>query len=111
MEILHTPPTSSSFIPLAEHQSHTPESFYSGPPVLHHFSQGCKIVILDRDLRSSPALSGLRGGSAGAAGSDVGAANANGEEGSGEDKEVIIEGVDVWITSEYVYSEPRPFYS
>lgn len=92
MEILHSPPSSSTFIPLAEHQSQTPESFYSGPPVLHHLSRGCKIVILDQDLKSSPALSGLQAGGNG---------STNGEDGDG-DKEVIVEGVDVWIASEYV---------
>ncbi|KAK2756516.1 hypothetical protein FQN54_005409 [Arachnomyces sp. PD_36] len=94
MEILHSPPSESSFTPLAEHQSQTPESFYDGPPILHHLSRGCKIVALERDLRSSPALRGLRGENGGGAA----AAATNGE--SEEDKEVIVDGVDVWVGSE-----------
>ncbi|PGH16318.1 hypothetical protein AJ79_01860 [Helicocarpus griseus UAMH5409] len=104
MEVLRSAPESSSFVPLAEHQSHTPESFYSGPAVLHHFSERCKVVILERELSKSTALSGLRSNA-----TDGGATNGTSAAGdSEEDKEIVIDGVDVWVTSErlLLYSQP-----
>ncbi|EEP78928.1 predicted protein [Uncinocarpus reesii 1704] len=96
MEALHGPPNPSSFISLAEHQSHTPESFYSGPPILHHLSERCKIVILEGELASVSALSGLRPGV-----SQEATNGAQPSEGSSDqDKEIVIDGVDVWVTSE-----------
>ncbi|KAJ5831857.1 hypothetical protein N7474_000168 [Penicillium riverlandense] len=96
MEALRTAPDTSSFVPLAEHQSRTPSSFHSGPPVLHYHSQRCKVVILERDLLATPALNALRGESA--------AASANGsaqeDHDEGEGKDIAIEGVDAWVSSE-----------
>jgi nucleotide-sensitive chloride channel 1A len=89
MEVLNTSPEVSSFVPVAEHQSRTPSSFYSGPPVLHYHSQRCKIVVLERELLASPALNALRGENA--------THNASTED---DEKEVAIDGVDVWVTSE-----------
>jgi hypothetical protein len=66
-------------------------------------------VTSERDLRSSPALGALRGGNGGAeaeARAAAGTTTTNGEDEDEEDKEVTVEGVDVWITSEYVYSHP-----
>ncbi|KAL2220154.1 regulator of volume decrease after cellular swelling-domain-containing protein [Thermoascus aurantiacus ATCC 26904] len=140
MELLRAPPDTSSFVPLAEHQSRTPASFYSGPPVLHYHSERCKVVILERDLADAPALNALRGGeavssngngngsgtTAAAVVTGTGTVNGSasesdrhrqaregGEEREGEeeeermdegneeeDKEVVIDGVDVWVTSE-----------
>lgn len=108
MEVLRQPPTNASFVPLAEHQSRTPASFYDGPPILHHHSESCKIVIYERELRACPALAGLgpkaesENGTAGAVASE----NAGGE---GE-KEVVIEGVNVWVTSEYVHTSSISIY-
>lgn len=93
MESLHTPPETSSFVLLADHQARTPSSFHSGPPVLHYHSKSCKLVIQDSDLAASPALASLRGQSA------AGAAGVNGSAPEGENQ-LVIEGVDVWVTSE-----------
>ncbi|OAX83558.1 hypothetical protein ACJ72_02070 [Emergomyces africanus] len=98
MEILHQPPEASSFIPLAEHQSHTPASFYSGPPILHHLSERCKIVILERELSKSTALSGLRPNATRAEainGTSTTVAPTAVASSDG-DKEIVIDGVDVW---------------
>jgi nucleotide-sensitive chloride channel 1A len=107
MEVLHTPPVAASFTSLAEHQSRTPESFYSGPPVLHYHSDRCKVVILESDLTASPALKALRGpvvaNTNGGAGNNVNGAQ-EGEGETNEDKEIVIDGVDVWVASEYVFS-------
>lgn len=94
MEVLQRPPSASSFTPLAEHQSRTPQSFYGGPPVLHYHSSRCKVVILESDLSASPALNTLRGGAAVVNGSS-GAAHE-----SQERKDIVIDGVDVFVTSE-----------
>lgn len=97
MEPVHTPPDASSFVLLADHQSRTPASFHSGPPVLHFHSKQCKLVIFEHDLVSVPALNAIRGDSVVTA-----ATNGNAEDGgAGEGKEIVIDGVDVWVTSEY----------
>lgn len=90
MEVLQNPPLASSFTPLAEHQSRTPQSFYDGPPVLHYHSSRCKVVILESDISASPALNTLRGG----------VTVANGSSEGQEGKEIVIDGVDVFVTSE-----------
>jgi nucleotide-sensitive chloride channel 1A len=90
MEPLTSAPETSSFIPLADHQSRTPSSFYSGPPVLHYHSQRCKIVVLEREVLAAPALNALRGESA----------SANTSTQDDDEKEIAIDGVDVWVTSE-----------
>lgn len=96
MEPLHTPPETSSFVLLSDHQSRTPASFHSGPPVLHYHSRRCRLVVFERDIVSVPALNAIRADSASAS------ANGNGAiENSDEGKEIVIDGVDVWVTSEY----------
>lgn len=100
MESLHTPPESSSFVLLADHQARTPSSFHSGPPVLHYHSKSCKLVIQDSDLAASPALASLRDQSAAAPATSAGAAGVNGSSTSEEATQLVIEGVDVWVTSE-----------
>ncbi|BCR89461.1 Voldacs domain-containing protein [Aspergillus chevalieri] len=93
MEPLTTPPEASSFVLLADHQSRTPASFHSGPPVLHYHSKACKLVISERDLLSVPVLNAIRGDAT----SNGNAENGNAE---GEGEEVVIDGVDVWVTSD-----------
>ena len=99
MEVLRAAPEASSFVPIAEHQSRTPSSFHAGPPVLHYHSQRCKVVILERDLLATPALNALRGDAATANGGND-AADAPQADEDDEGKEVAIDGVDTWVTSE-----------
>ncbi|KAE8152523.1 hypothetical protein BDV25DRAFT_170395 [Aspergillus avenaceus] len=91
MEPLQTPPDTSSFVLLADHQSRTPSSFHSGPAVLHYHSKRCKLVTLEHEVTATPALHALRSDAAAQAPSQ------NGEE---EAKELVIEGVDIWVTSD-----------
>ncbi|KAF7130942.1 hypothetical protein CNMCM5793_003877 [Aspergillus hiratsukae] len=106
MEPLRSAPEASSFVLLADHQSRTPASFHSGPPVLHYHSKQCKLVILERDLLSIPALNAIRGSTPTANGSSdhpptapaSNNATADGEEGQGT--ELVVDGVDVWVTSD-----------
>lgn len=98
MRVIHTAPDPSTYIPLSEHQSRTPASFYSGPPVLHHRSDRCKILVLESELARVEALTHAFGGDiAIPLGSEV----VNGSGTLTGDREATIVGVDVWVTSEY----------
>lgn len=99
MDPLQTPPETSSFVLLADHQSRTPASFHSGPPVLHYHSKQCQLVAYEHDLLSVPALNAIRSGS-----QEASQADSNGVDNPDEGKEVVVNGVDVWVTSEYVPS-------
>ncbi|KAL8645513.1 MAG: hypothetical protein Q9226_007269, partial [Calogaya cf. arnoldii] len=59
MEVLDNAPTENQFTPLSMHQSQTPSSFHSGPPVLHHHSPSTTIAINSHDLESAPAFQKL----------------------------------------------------
>ena len=96
MEIIHEEPRASSYVPVSEHQSQTPSSFYSGPVVLYHESSSADLVILDSELASSPALSKL------ADDKIPSAAATNGDAGEHQGEEIVVPGVDIWVTSEYV---------
>ncbi|EAW12691.1 Voldacs domain-containing protein [Aspergillus clavatus NRRL 1] len=104
MEPLRSAPEASSFVLLADHQSRTPESFHSGPPVLHYHSKHCKLVILERDLLSTPVLTALRGPSPTANGAGDHAPTTTDKE-VDEGKEIVLDGIDVWVTSEYVHAQ------
>ena len=106
MEVLHGgdgAPTSSSFNPLSIHQSQTPDSFFSGPPILYHHSPSATLKLHSRDLAAAPALSSLAEGAHGHANGT--ATTVNGDTGDEEpDEELEVQGVDVWVTSESVIS-------
>jgi nucleotide-sensitive chloride channel 1A len=118
MEILRQPPDHSSFISLEEYQSHTPASFHDGPVVLHHYSRQCKLLIREGDLRASPALAELRGdrsressgtngltaGSSAAATESRGNISSEQDQEEEEEREVTIDNVEVWVTSQYASS-------
>ena len=89
MEILHEAPQQSAFVSLAEHQAQTPQSFYSGPPVLHHRSPNARLVITSAEARGNPALSKL-----------VGITPADEAATDGDAANLVINDVDIWVTSE-----------
>ena len=96
MEIIHDAPEATSYVPVSEHQSQTPASFYSGPPVLYYQCSSAHLVILDSELKLSPALSKLSDNQV------IGAeAATNGDSGNHQDEEVVISSVEIWVTSEY----------
>ena len=112
MEVLHSAPTASSFTPLSTHQSQTPDSFFTGPPILHHHSPSATLKIHSHDLAATPALSGLAAGiqqrrpndtSLSSAAIVNGHAEGQGEDEGGSGEELEITGVDVWVTSEFVF--------
>jgi nucleotide-sensitive chloride channel 1A len=97
MEILRDPPDASAFVPLAEHQSATPASFYLGPPVLHYHSDRSKVRILQRELDNAPAFLPLFQSSVDTSSSAPGGDNHVNGDSNGER---TVDGVDVWATSQ-----------
>ncbi|KAL4917958.1 regulator of volume decrease after cellular swelling-domain-containing protein [Aspergillus aurantiobrunneus] len=103
MEPLTSPPDTSAFIPLSVHQSRTPESFHYGPAILHYHASNCKLVGLERDLSSTPTLNALRGAAVNVPSSNLEHHEGNAANGRSEtetEKEIVIEGLDVWVTSD-----------
>ena len=98
MEIIHATPTAASFVPLSTHQSQTPESFFDGPPVLYHHSLSAKLSIRSTELTFAPALSKLFADSS--LPTNGSSPVVNGDAADAEDRELSVEGVDVWVTSE-----------
>lgn len=100
MEILREAPSAASFIPLVEHQSTTPASFYSGPPVLHYYSDRSKVIVLQRELSNAAAFIPLFSSAQDAAKpSTEGHLQTNGD----SDEQKVVSEVDIWVTSEYAY--------
>ena len=98
MEILSEAPQVNSFVPLIEHQSATPASFYSGPPVLHYHSQRCKVLVLESDLTKSAAIQRLVEG-----GGNLNATNGDSSNGAASEEGLrrrTVNDIDAWVTSE-----------
>ena len=95
MEILHEPPSASSFTPLSEHQSRTPSSFYSSRAVLYHHSAATKLIILEHETLASSPLAKLTDAP------PTNGAATNGDTYHAMSEEIVVDGVDVWVTSEY----------
>lgn len=103
MDLLREPPNVDGFVPLSEHQSSTPASFYSGPPVIHYYSDRCKVLILDGDLQHSRALAEFSQKSQAILTEPKSSINGNASEEdleNGGDPERFVEEVDIWVTSE-----------
>ena len=96
MEAISQAPTSSSFTPLSTHESETPTSFFSGPPVLYHHSPNAQLLIHRSDLAAAAAFSRF---SADPQSDYTNGAATNGDSSEHDDEEVAIE-VDIWVTSE-----------
>lgn len=101
MEVTRDVPSADSFVPLATHLSRTPESFYSGPPVLYHHSPSATVIIQAKELLCAPVLQNLFNGSET---HPNGTAATNGHNEEEDNREVERLGVDVWVTSEYGHS-------
>ncbi|KAB8233180.1 Voldacs domain-containing protein [Aspergillus alliaceus] len=94
MEPLQTPPETSSFVLLADHQSRTPTSFHSGPAVLHYHSKHCKLSILEHELLATPVLNSLHSAET------TQAPNGTTTETEPEAKEIVLDDLDIWVTSD-----------
>lgn len=104
MEVLNSAPVENQFTPLSTHQSQTPSSFYSGPPVLHHLSPSTTILVNSHDLESALIFQKLVSPQQQSNGSAHHPATEDEAEDLGH--EITIRGVDVWVTSEY--DDPKP---
>ena len=100
MEVLRDLPTESSFTPLSVHQAQTPDSFFSGPPILYHYSPSATLILPKHDHISAPALSSLAEGGQRPSNGAPTTVNGDAEEEEG-DEEIEVRGVDSWVTSEF----------
>lgn len=100
MEVIHTTPTIDSFVPLSTHQSQTPESFFSGPPVLYHHSQAATLRTHASEVVTAPALQSLFDASRSPVNGDADM-TAHSQDAE-EEHEVEAQGVDIWVSSEYM---------
>lgn len=103
MEVIHTTPTTESFVPLSTHQSQTPESFFSGPPVLYHHSPAATLKTHASELVTAPTLHSLFGLSQAPVNGNA-AVNAYPHDAE-EEHEVEAQGVDIWVSSEYMAAQ------
>ena len=86
LEAIQSPPVLEEFTLLSEHQEQTPGSFFGGRTVLHLHSPGTKIKISREDLESQADLASLR----------------NGDVSLEDEEQVVIDDVDVWVSSRSV---------
>lgn len=91
LDVLQDLPALEDFTLLSQHQQQTPGSFFGGKPVLHLRCPLASIKISREDLELQPAFASLR------------YEEASGEDSAGEEQ-VVIEDIDVWVSSRY--SEP-----
>jgi chloride channel, nucleotide-sensitive, 1A len=50
VETIRTPPkVDEDFTSLEEYQSHTPDSFFGGKPVLHFYTAGAQLILMSSD--------------------------------------------------------------
>jgi chloride channel, nucleotide-sensitive, 1A len=106
MEVISEAPQLNTFVPLLEHQTATPASFYSGPPVLHYHSQRCKIILRSSDMARSAAVQRLGQGGEKLIATNGNSSNRENELAPPAEEETsaqrIISDIDVWVTSESV---------
>lgn len=100
MEILRQAPQSNTFVSLADHQSTTPASFNDGPPILYYSSDRCKVLVLEHELSTAPAIGELFSNVTKESGSD---------ETNGDASQLEIDDVELWVTSEklFLYSSTQ----
>merc|ERR1711939_200100 len=104
MEVIREAPKASTFVPLAEHQSATPASFYTGPPVLHYHSDRSKVIVLERDASGAALLEPLLQHASSAPGANTnGGAETNGHGETSDSEQKVLEDVDVWVTSDKLF--------
>lgn len=93
LTIIRSAPELERYTPLSTHQSQTPASF--SVPVLHFRNENCKLVLTKDQTHLLPIF-----------GDDKGATG----EGDTGSEEVEVDGIDVWVTSEYaLIPSPRSY--
>ncbi|RMZ81028.1 hypothetical protein DV738_g2401, partial [Chaetothyriales sp. CBS 135597] len=101
MEVLRESPKVAAFVPLAEHQSTTPASFYSGPPVLHYHSDRSKLIIVDGEIEKALAFGPLIQHARSVVENAAAHSETNGEaERGGAESQRVVDNVDIFVTSD-----------
>ncbi len=118
MEVITTPPSSSAFTPLPTHESRTPESFFSGKPVLHFHDDDARVLIsrrhlvhipistkpstlTDRDHDQKDSQEAINGHAPPPQNEQSTSTEDDDDEGDEEDEEVDLPGMTIWVTSQY----------
>ena len=78
-------PSLSDFIPISDHQSVTPDTFFGGPPVLHAYSPTAKLLCGQSEYGGISALRRLGPEQVASA--------------VGQEPEVEIDGLEIWVSS------------
>ncbi|KAK5084352.1 hypothetical protein LTR05_005428 [Lithohypha guttulata] len=102
MEVIREAPRMGGFVPLTEFQSVTPETF--SQPVLHYYSDRCKVIVLEDELQHAPAIAELiTKASQPVHSNEAESENTNGAQAA----QKTVEDIDVWVTSEklFLYSK------
>jgi chloride channel, nucleotide-sensitive, 1A len=98
---IHTPPDLDAFIPLAEHQSQTPESFYGARPVLHYHAVGLRAVASSSNASKLPIFPPTAASLITTPAEE--AERADPENVDDQNCAILTEEVDAYICSELVY--------
>ena len=100
MENIHDAPTAASFVPLSTHQAQTPESFFTGPPVLYHHSPSARLSVQSSEIHLAPIFARLFEKLENESPHTNGTAGTTNGDREDEDRELSVEGIEVWVTSE-----------
>ena len=95
---IHTPPPLDSFTPLADHQSHTPASFYGAKPVLHYHAVAARAVTSRNHVSKLPVFPQSADPEAGSSAAEASAGDTLSHEGPKDT--TVTEVVDAFINSE-----------
>lgn len=100
LEIISTPPGPDAHIPLAAHQSQTPESFFGAKPVLHYQDGQAKVIISKDHSSEDLPIYRLGGHDAGDPGQIVNGHGDSDQSHLARTEDMVISDIGVWVTSE-----------
>lgn len=83
-------PSISDFIPISDHESETPDTFFGGPPVLHAYSPTAMLVCGQSEYGDISALQRL---------GPEQIVSATPSPTEGQEPEVEIDGLEIWVSS------------
>jgi chloride channel, nucleotide-sensitive, 1A len=111
---IRSPPALDSFIPLTEHQSQTPTSFFGAKPVLYCYIAGARALV-SKDQTSTLPLFSPAGERAHDGTERTEPSDTVGQTAEEERQAPVVAVVDVFVNSEYVFlssnrnSHPPPY--
>jgi len=83
-------PSLADFIPISDHESETPDTFFGGPPVLHAYSPTAKLLCGQSEYGRIGALRRL---------GPEQIVSATSGTAISQETEVEIEGLEIWVSS------------